>query len=166
MCGIMGYVGARSAASVLIDGLARLEYRGYDSAGVAIVQADGTITVMKTKGRVASLAAMLEEKKTDGAIGIGHTRWATHGAPTEKNAHPHGSGDGMVFGVHNGIIENYQQLKDKLLAKGHKFKSETDSEAGPQRRPWRSWRRRRALRSKAMRSRWITYIMVRNIPST
>ena len=128
MCGIMGYVGARSAASVLIDGLARLEYRGYDSAGVAIAQADGTITVMKTKGRVASLAAMLEEKKTDGAIGIGHTRWATHGAPTEKNAHPHGSGDGMVFGVHNGIIENFKELRDKLVSLGYSFTTETDTE--------------------------------------
>ena len=128
MCGIMGYVGAGSAASILIDGLARLEYRGYDSAGVAIAQADGKITMTKTKGRVASLATLLEEKKTDGTIGIGHTRWATHGAPTEKNAHPHGSGDGVVFGVHNGIIENFRELREKLALLGYSFTTETDTE--------------------------------------
>ena len=128
MCGIMGYVGAKCAGDILIEGLARLEYRGYDSAGVAIAQADGKISVTKTKGRVAALASMLAAQKTEGTIGIGHTRWATHGAPTEKNAHPHGSGDGAVFGVHNGIIENFRELRDKLTAQGYVFGTETDTE--------------------------------------
>ena len=127
MCGIMGYVGTRDAAPIIIDGLRRLEYRGYDSAGVAIH--DGTsLTVAKAEGKLGRLAAMLDEHPIAGTSGIGHTRWATHGAPSDRNAHPHTDPAGGIVVVHNGIIENFVALKEGLAAEGAEFSSETDSE--------------------------------------
>ena len=129
MCGIVGFVGEHQAAPILLDGLSKLEYRGYDSAGLAVRDKDGETEIVKAKGRLKILA-----EKTNGGqalvgdCGIGHTRWATHGEPSENNAHPHCSDDGNVIGVHNGIIENYQELKDKLLRKGYQFYSQTDTE--------------------------------------
>jgi glucosamine--fructose-6-phosphate aminotransferase (isomerizing) len=129
MCGIVGYVGNNQAAPILLDGLSKLEYRGYDSAGIAVRDANGDAEIVKAKGRLKILA-----EKTDngaavpGTCGIGHTRWATHGEPSENNAHPHKSDDGNVVAVHNGIIENYQELKEKLLRKGYTFYSNTDTE--------------------------------------
>ena len=129
MCGIVGYVGNNQAAPILLDGLSKLEYRGYDSAGIAVRGANGDAEIVKAKGRLKILA-----EKTDngaavpGTCGIGHTRWATHGEPSENNAHPHKSDDGNVVAVHNGIIENYQELKEKLLRKGYIFYSNTDTE--------------------------------------
>lgn len=130
MCGIVGYLGKNNALPVLIDGLKRLEYRGYDSAGVAVVSGKKVIN-LKAVGKIANLEKKISEKGLSGLkgnSGIAHTRWATHGKPTEKNAHPHSDCYGKIWVVHNGIIENYKVLKDKLLAKGHKFKSETDTE--------------------------------------
>ena len=127
MCGIMGYAGDRTAAEILLSGLSRLEYRGYDSAGIATVE-DGRVTVVKAKGRLTALQALLKRKPPVGKIGIGHTRWATHGEPTERNAHPHSSVDGAVVGVHNGIIENFSALKEQLSALGYAFSTETDTE--------------------------------------
>ena len=129
MCGIVGYTGKKKAAPILLDGLAKLEYRGYDSAGLAIRDGEANPVVVKAKGRLKVLS-----EKTDagsalkGTCGIGHTRWATHGEPTENNAHPHIVDDYNVVGVHNGIIENYQELRDKMIRKGYKFYSETDTE--------------------------------------
>lgn len=127
MCGIVGYVGSGEASDFLIDGLRRLEYRGYDSAGIAVYE-DGAIHIEKKKGRLTNLEAELKEHPLHGHIGIGHTRWATHGQPSDNNAHPHGDCHNHFVIVHNGIIENYMELKQELLAKGHVFKSETDSE--------------------------------------
>ena len=130
MCGIVGYTGHDAAAPILLDGLEKLEYRGYDSAGIAVRDGDGDLSVVKAKGRLHILS-----EKTDGGnavkgnCGIGHTRWATHGEPSEGNAHPHASDDKNVVGVHNGIIENYQEIKDKLIKNGYTFHSETDTEA-------------------------------------
>lgn len=129
MCGIVGYVGSKQAAPILLESLAKLEYRGYDSAGLAVRDGDKDFVIVKAKGRLSRLA-----RKTDGGnaipgtCGIGHTRWATHGEPSETNAHPHMSDDGNVVGVHNGIIENYQELKAKLLRHSYKFYSDTDTE--------------------------------------
>ena len=129
MCGIVGYVGKEPVVPILLEGLGRLEYRGYDSAGVAVVDpADGSVRVRKCKGRLAGLAESLEKAPLDGTVGVGHTRWATHGPPSEKNSHPHCDCTGDLALVHNGIIENYQDLKKELQAKGHTFKSETDTE--------------------------------------
>ena len=129
MCGIVGFVGARQAAPILLDGLAKLEYRGYDSAGMAVRNGSDPVEVVKAKGRLRVLAEKTNEGKTlRGDCGIGHTRWATHGEPSVDNAHPHCSDDRNVVAVHNGIIENYQELKDKLLRKGYQFYSETDTE--------------------------------------
>src|SRR3990167_3975731 len=125
MCGIVGYVGNQEAVSILIGGLAKLEYRGYDSAGVAIQQGQ-KITVRRSVGKLANLQKSLQEKELSGMVCIGHTRWATHGKPSEQNAHPHRS-KGCVL-VHNGIIENYQPLKQQLEKEGYKFQSETDTE--------------------------------------
>jgi glucosamine--fructose-6-phosphate aminotransferase (isomerizing) len=125
MCGIIGYRGKRNTASVLIEGLKRLEYRGYDSAGIAVFH-DGKIEIRRTEGKLAVLEEMIEQDSFDGATGIGHTRWATHGKPSDANAHPHKAGGVAV--VHNGIIENYLSLKKGLEKKGHVFSSETDSE--------------------------------------
>ena len=128
MCGIVGYVGNRKVVPILLDGLRRLEYRGYDSAGLAVVNGDGELVVRRAKGKLRNLEEALRENPIDGIFGIGHTRWATHGRPTEENAHPHRSGSGDVVVVHNGIIENYLALKEALLADGHQFQSETDTE--------------------------------------
>ncbi len=127
MCGIVGYVGSDDACSFLIDGLRRLEYRGYDSSGVAI-HGGTTFSVTRSVGRIDSLVGQLGADPAKGLLGIGHTRWATHGPATEANAHPHFGGDGEVVLVHNGVIENYQVLKDELITKGYKFSSDTDSE--------------------------------------
>ena len=127
MCGIVGYVGTQNAVPVLISGLKSLEYRGYDSAGVAVLN-EGKIGIRKTKGKVDNLRNLLLNEPVSGGVGIGHTRWATHGAPSDLNAHPHFSNDDKIAVVHNGIIENYQELKDELEAKGYVFHSETDTE--------------------------------------
>jgi len=129
MCGIVGYIGNEQAAPILLDGLSKLEYRGYDSAGIAVRDSDGNINIVKAKGRLKGLIEKTDSgNAVHGTCGIGHTRWATHGEPSETNAHPHMSDDGNVVAVHNGIIENYQELKDKLLRKGYAFYSETDTE--------------------------------------
>ena len=127
MCGIVGYNGNKDCVEILLDGLSKLEYRGYDSAGIA-VRKDGNIEVVKEKGKLANLREKVEKKKMTGNCGIGHTRWATHGEPSENNAHPHISNDGSVTVVHNGIIENYQELRAKLERHGYTFYSETDTE--------------------------------------
>ena len=129
MCGIVGFTGCHQAAPILLDGLSKLEYRGYDSAGIAIRDGEDETEVIKAKGRLKVLAEKTNNgESVPGTCGIGHTRWATHGEPSENNAHPHVSDDGNVVAVHNGIIENYQELKDKLLRKGYAFYSETDTE--------------------------------------
>ena len=128
MCGIVGYVGKREAYPILIKGLSRLEYRGYDSAGVALINDDGNLVIYKTKGKVADLEHAVEGKNVSGNIGIAHTRWATHGEPNDVNAHPHFSESGNLALIHNGIIENYRALKKELQNQGYHFKSETDTE--------------------------------------
>jgi len=131
MCGIVGYIGFRRASGLILEGLRRLEYRGYDSAGLAVLDDDGEISVFKSAGRLAQLESLVRDESIDASIGIGHTRWATHGAPTDANAHPHvGSGAaGMTVAVvHNGVIENYRSLKTRLEAEGYVFRSETDTE--------------------------------------
>lgn len=128
MCGIVGYLGNGNAYDVLIKGLHRLEYRGYDSAGIAMVASDGKLNVFKAKGKVSNLEAMCKDKDTHSTIGIAHTRWATHGEPSDTNAHPHYSEDGELALVHNGTIENYKLLRDVLEEHGCKFHSETDTE--------------------------------------
>ena len=130
MCGIVGFTGTRPAQGILIEGLSRLEYRGYDSAGVAIYQ-DGKLEVVHRKGKVSSLAHTLGHFDFEGTCGIGHTRWATHGRPSEANAHPHTSCDGRIAVVHNGIIENFADLREELQAAGHSFTSDTDTEVVP-----------------------------------
>jgi glucosamine--fructose-6-phosphate aminotransferase (isomerizing) len=127
MCGIVGYVGPREALPLLMGGLRRLEYRGYDSAGVA-VQENGTLEVLRAEGKLDNLAAIVTTHPTPGHTGIGHTRWATHGRPSEQNAHPHVDCGGVTAVIHNGIIENFEALKAPLVAKGHRFTSETDTE--------------------------------------
>src|SRR5688572_32957131 len=132
MCGIVGAIAERNIVPVLVEGLKRLEYRGYDSAGIAVVQADRRLGLCRTVGKVAQLESKLAEEPLAGRLGVAHTRWATHGGVTEANAHPHLSG-GRVAVIHNGIIENYQPLKDELIAKGYEFKSETDTEVAAHR---------------------------------
>ena len=128
MCGIVGYTGTRMAAPILLDGLRQLEYRGYDSAGIAVIH-DGQVSLSKVTGRISGLAEKTQEGKLlPGTTGIGHTRWATHGAPTDANAHPHTSNDGRFAVVHNGIIENHAELREELIAAGYHFESETDTE--------------------------------------
>lgn len=127
MCGIVGYNGKKDCVEILLDGLSKLEYRGYDSAGIAVRDGDSTV-VVKEKGKLINLKNKVEEEKVKGYCGIGHTRWATHGEPSVRNAHPHASNDGNVTLVHNGIIENYQELKAKLEGKGYVFYSDTDTE--------------------------------------
>ena len=130
MCGIVGYIGKRPSAKILLEGLKKLEYRGYDSAGLAVRDGDKETVLIKAEGRLKAL-----EEKTDGGkalqgnCGIGHTRWATHGEPSEQNAHPHASADKSVIAVHNGIIENYREIKEKLQKNGYVFHSQTDTEA-------------------------------------
>ncbi|MDU6959724.1 MAG: glutamine--fructose-6-phosphate transaminase (isomerizing) [Veillonella dispar] len=128
MCGIVGYIGFNQASDFLLDGMAKLEYRGYDSAGIAIIGAENVIKIQKKVGRLANLEAIVKAEPNEGTVGIGHTRWATHGRPSDMNAHPHASEDGKFAVVHNGIIENYMPLKEELIEKGYHFKSETDTE--------------------------------------
>ena len=127
MCGIVGYIGNKKASDILVDGLEKLEYRGYDSAGIAVFE-DGQITIRKHKGRLDNLKESLKEKDINGHVGIGHTRWATHGEPSDINSHPHASHNGKFVIVHNGIIENYIELKEDLVKKGFRFISDTDTE--------------------------------------
>lgn len=129
MCGIFSYLGDRSAADAVVRGLGRLEYRGYDSAGTCTLSTDGRATLIRSVGRVAVLANRLEsEGRREDRIGIGHTRWATHGKVSEENCHPHRSADGRFYAVHNGIIENYRELRAELAADGVEFYGQTDSE--------------------------------------
>ncbi len=130
MCGIVGYIGKQEAQEILLEGLKKLEYRGYDSAGIAVLE-QGELVVSKTVGKLANLEAVLEQNPIKGTIGIGHTRWATHGRPSDENSHPHQDCKGKLAVVHNGIIENYMQLKEWLQSEGHSFVSETDTEVIP-----------------------------------
>lgn len=130
MCGIVGYLGKKEASPILVAGLSKLEYRGYDSAGIAIIE-NNTLKVAKCKGRLANLEAQLLEEPVKGTVGIGHTRWATHGKPSDENSHPHTNEKGTISVVHNGIIENYIHLREWLISKGYKFTSETDTEVIP-----------------------------------
>jgi glucosamine--fructose-6-phosphate aminotransferase (isomerizing) len=127
MCGIIGYIGPKNSVQVLIEGLKKLEYRGYDSAGIA-VDDENEIKVRRVKGKIADLEKSLEKSPLQGSYGLGHTRWATHGRPSEENAHPHRDCTGSLVVVHNGIIENYLPLKKKLKEEGHTFETETDTE--------------------------------------
>ena len=128
MCGIVGYIGFEDASEFMLDGLSKLEYRGYDSAGIAVLGANNVIKVQKKVGRLANLQAIVKEDPNPGHVGIGHTRWATHGRPSDMNSHPHASEDGKFAVVHNGIVENYLPIKEELIKKGYEFKSETDTE--------------------------------------
>ena len=128
MCGIVGYLGTKPAYEILTQGLHRLEYRGYDSSGVAIENDGGEMHVYKSQGKVSNLEAAVDGKPHDGTLGIAHTRWATHGIPNDINAHPHVSDDGRIALVHNGTIENYAVLREALAGHGCKFTSETDTE--------------------------------------
>jgi glutamine---fructose-6-phosphate transaminase (isomerizing) len=127
MCGIVGYIGAKPAQSILLDGLKKLEYRGYDSAGMATI-VKGRVSIRKQQGKIAVLEKLLNKKPLKGSIGLSHSRWATHGIPSQRNAHPHTDCTGSIAIVHNGIIENYEDLKDSLIKEGHKFRSDTDTE--------------------------------------
>ena len=128
MCGIVGYIGTHKAVPIILEGLKRLEYRGYDSAGLAVYCDSGELAVRRAKGKLRNLADVLQMSPVDGSFGIGHTRWATHGRPTEENAHPHIDCKGDLVVVHNGIVENYLALKQQLQHEGHVFKTETDTE--------------------------------------
>lgn len=128
MCGIVGYIGFNQAADFLLEGMAKLEYRGYDSAGIAVIGANNVIKIQKKVGRLANLEAIVKQDPNEGVVGIGHTRWATHGRPSDMNSHPHADENMKFAVVHNGIIENYMPLKEELLQKGYHFKSETDTE--------------------------------------
>src|SRR6267142_3653852 len=133
MCGIVGYIGSREVSSVLVDGLKRLEYRGYDSCGVAIIDEEAP-TIVRSVGRIGTLEETIKATNpTNGSVkcGIGHTRWATHGRPSETNSHPHRDCTGRFYVAHNGIIENYLELKQRLKAQGHEFRTETDTEVLP-----------------------------------
>ena len=129
MCGIVGYTGPREAGPILIEGLKRLEYRGYDSAGIALVDEDGDLFVEKRAGKLANLTTAIADRTPHAAIGLAHTRWATHGRPNDLNAHPHQDCTGDITVIHNGIIENFRELRDGLEARGHTLTSETDTEA-------------------------------------
>ena len=127
MCGIIGYIGERPTSEMLLQGLRSLEYRGYDSAGIAVV-GDGKLELLRSEGKLDNLARQIDTKTLNGSYGLGHTRWATHGRPNEENAHPHRDCTGTIVVVHNGIIENYLELKAKLAERGHEFVTETDTE--------------------------------------
>src|SRR5487761_826001 len=128
MCGIVGYIGPKKVVPLILDGLKRLEYRGYDSAGIAVVTQNGKLDIRRASGKLRNLEEAIRLAPLDGLYGIGHTRWATHVRPTEENAHPHRDCSGEIVVVHNGIIENYLELKEKLQGEGHKFVTETDTE--------------------------------------
>src|SRR6266498_1467939 len=128
MCGIVGYVGNKQVVPLIIDGLRKLEYRGYDSAGIAVVGENHDLEIRRAEGKLRNLEEAIRLSPLDGTFGIGHTRWATHGRPTEENAHPHRDCTGRIVVVHNGIIENYLELKHELQEQGHEFKTETDTE--------------------------------------
>src|SRR5579872_5514859 len=128
MCGIVGYIGPKKVVPVIIEGLRKLEYRGYDSAGIAVVTKDGKLEIRRAPGKLRNLEEVIQKSPIEGTYGIGHTRWATHGRPTEENAHPHRDCTGQIVVVHNGIIENYLELKEQLQREGHKFVTETDTE--------------------------------------
>ena len=128
MCGIVGYIGQKRVVPLILDGLRRLEYRGYDSAGIAVVGENGKMDIRRAPGKLRNLEEAIRISPIDGVYGIGHTRWATHGRPTEENAHPHRDCTGDIVVVHNGIIENYLELKHQLVKEGHKFLTETDTE--------------------------------------
>ncbi|MFZ1009055.1 MAG: isomerizing glutamine--fructose-6-phosphate transaminase, partial [Candidatus Sulfotelmatobacter sp.] len=128
MCGIVGYVGKKPVVPVIIEGLRRLEYRGYDSAGIAVAGNGDKLQLRRAEGKLRNLEEVIRVNPLNGSFGIGHTRWATHGRPTEENAHPHRDCSGKIVVVHNGIVENYLSLKKKLLEEGHKFSTETDTE--------------------------------------
>src|SRR5437868_1635489 len=128
MCGIVGYIGNQKAVPIILDGLRRLEYRGYDSAGIAVLNGDNHLAIRRASGKLRNLEDAIRNNPVDGPYGIGHTRWATHGRPTEENAHPHRDCTGKIVVVHNGIVENYLSLKKKLMEEGHKFTTETDTE--------------------------------------
>src|ERR1700753_2412126 len=127
MCGIVGAIAERNVVPILMEGLRRLEYRGYDSAGLAVLDGEGSLRRQRTVGKVRALEEAIERHPTRGKIGIAHTRWATHGVPSERNAHPHVSHDGLAI-VHNGIIENHEELRSELKGAGYEFTSETDTE--------------------------------------
>src|SRR6185437_15885112 len=127
MCGIVGYIGPKEASGILIEGLRRLEYRGYDSAGVAVLNG-AAIELRRSPGKLGLLEELLKKQPVHGTLGLGHTRWATHGRPSEENAHPHTCCQDNIVVVHNGIIENYVELKKQLTEEGHSFKSQTDTE--------------------------------------
>src|SRR5512139_295539 len=127
MCGIVGYIGSRDATPIILNGLKRLEYRGYDSAGLAIVRA-GELEIRKDAGKLSQLFDLVQRAPLQGSPGVGHTRWATHGAPSARNAHPHVGQTGRVVVVHNGIVENFLELKDELTAESVEFQSDTDTE--------------------------------------
>src|ERR1700730_6685941 len=128
MCGIVGYIGGRRAVPIILDGLRRLEYRGYDSAGIAVLNGNQRLEMRRASGKLRNLEEAIRINPMDGPYGIGHTRWATHGRPTEENAHPHRDCTGDIVVVHNGIVENYLSLKHQLEAEGHVFTTETDTE--------------------------------------
>ena len=129
MCGIVGYIGAREAQPILLSGLKRLEYRGYDSSGIALISPKkNSLSIRKSPGKIQALERLVKSKPLSGVVGIAHTRWATHGAPTQANAHPHHDCSGTISVVHNGIIENYETLKLQLIKEGHTFTSQTDTE--------------------------------------
>src|SRR5207245_7215239 len=128
MCGIVGYVGNKQVVPLILEGLRKLEYRGYDSAGIAVVNEDHELEIRRAEGKLRNLEEAIRLNPLDGTYGIGHTRWATHGRPTEENAHPHRDCHGTVVVVHNGIIENYLELRRQLEAEGHRFTTETDTE--------------------------------------
>src|SRR5438045_4053498 len=136
MCGIVGYIGPKKVVPVIIEGLRKLEYRGYDSAGIAVVDSAGKLEIRRASGKLRNLEEVIQKSPINsssgasngGTYGIGHTRWATHGRPTEENAHPHRDCTGQIVVVHNGIIENYLELKEQLQLEGHKFVTETDTE--------------------------------------
>ncbi len=131
MCGIVGYIGDKQAQPILLEGLQKLEYRGYDSAGIAVISPSGKLNLVKRKGKLKTLRDVVEPDPLPGTIGIGHTRWATHGEPSERNSHPHTDCTGEIAAVHNGIIENFHELREQLKAEGHQFKSDTDTETIP-----------------------------------
>ena len=131
MCGIIGYIGDRAAAPIILEGLGALEYRGYDSAGIAVLDEDGVPQLYQSAGKLSRLRSILGNGLPDGFSGVGHTRWASHGGPTDFNAHPHTDCTGDIMVVHNGIFENYLELKKELAAEGHTFDSQTDAECIP-----------------------------------